>query len=58
MVFTQKQWIVIGCIATFIVVGVVVGVTVGVVVGRRKSDNPTVEQRVNDILAQNPLIDG
>ncbi|CAF0875989.1 unnamed protein product [Adineta ricciae] len=58
MVFTQKQWIVIGCIATFVVVGVVVGVTVGVVVGRRKSDSVAVEQRVNDILAQNPLIDG
>ncbi|CAF0723783.1 unnamed protein product [Adineta ricciae] len=58
MALTRKQWIVIGCIATFVVVGVIVGVTVGVVVGRRKSDSVTVEQRVNDILAQNPLIDG
>jgi hypothetical protein len=58
MVFTQKQWIIIGGVAVFLVVGVVVGVTLGVVLGRRKTDSQTIEQRVHDILEKNPLIDG
>ena len=58
MVFTQKQWIIVSGVAVFLVVGVVVGVTLGVVLGRRKPDPQTIEQRVHDILKENPLIDG
>lgn len=58
MVLAKKTIGIIAGIATFLVVGIVVGVTVGVVVGRRKPDEVTVEQRVNDLLSDNPLIDG
>ncbi len=58
MVFTRKQWILVGTVATILVVAVIVGVTVGVVVGRKKPEQQTLEQRTKDILAENPLIDG
>jgi hypothetical protein len=52
MVLTRKHWIIIagGILA------IAVGITVGVVVVTVRQQ--TVEQRVHDILADNPLIDG
>ena len=58
MALAKKTIAILAGVAAVAVVAVVVGVTVGVVVGRRKSDDVSVEQRVNDILANNPLIDG
>jgi len=58
MVFTRKHWILVGTVATILVVAVIVGVTVGVVVGRKKPEQQTLEQRTQEILAAYPLIDG
>lgn len=58
MALTRKAIAILAGVAAVAVAAIVVGVTVGVVVGRRKSDEVSVEQRVNDILANNPLIDG
>jgi uncharacterized membrane-anchored protein YhcB (DUF1043 family) len=58
MVFSQKKWIIVGSVAVFLVVGTVVGVTLGVVITRQKSQQQTIQERVHDILTQNPLIDG
>ncbi|CAF4216769.1 unnamed protein product, partial [Adineta steineri] len=43
MVLTKKQWILIGSVASVLVVAIVVGVTVGVVVGRKKPEQQTIE---------------
>lgn len=58
MNLTAKKKAFIGGIIAILAVAVIVGVTVGVVVGRKKSNQETVQQRVHDILAKNPLIDG
>jgi hypothetical protein len=58
MALTRKQLIIIGGLATVLVVCLIVGVTVGVVVGRRVPPPLPVEQRARNILANNPLIDG
>ncbi len=58
MVFTRKQWIIIGSVGGILVVAAIVGITVGVVVGRQESGQQTIQQRVHNILAENPLIDG
>jgi hypothetical protein len=58
MVLTKKQWIIICSVTATLAAAIVVGVTVGVVVGRRKPEEQTLQQRVYDILADNPLIDG
>ena len=52
MALTRKHWIIIVGVILAIAIGIVVGV--GVVVQRQS----TVEQRVHDILQDNPLIDG
>jgi hypothetical protein len=58
MVFTRKQWIIIGSVGGILVVAAIVGISVGVVVGRQQSGQQTIQQRVENILAENPLIDG
>jgi hypothetical protein len=58
MALTRQQLIIIGSIATVVVISLVVGVGVGVVVGRRKPTPITIEEQVFQILANNPLIDG
>jgi len=62
MVFTRKQWIIIGSVGGILVVAAIVGISVGVVVGRQQSgqqsEQQTIQQRVENILAENPLIDG
>lgn len=58
MALTRKSLTIIGGLVATLVVAIVVGVTVGVVVGRRKSGPVPIEQRVYDLLANNPLIDG
>lgn len=55
MAVTKKQWMVL--------IGAILVVTAGVIVGiiflaRDVTNEQTVEQRVHDILDQNPLIDG
>ena len=50
MALARKHWIIIASVIVAIAVGIVVGV---MVVGHQ-----TVEQRVHDILGENPLIDG
>jgi hypothetical protein len=52
MVLTRKHWIIIAGV----LLAIAVGITVGVVVVTVRQQ--TVEQRVHDILSDNPLIDG
>jgi hypothetical protein len=54
MALTRKQWIILSSVGVILVIATTLGITLGVVVGRKQSK----QQRAQDILAQNPLIDG
>jgi ABC-type nitrate/sulfonate/bicarbonate transport system permease component len=58
MTLTRKQRIVLGSVGAAFAVAAIVGIVVGVTVGRRKATSDTVQVRVNNLLAENPLIDG
>ncbi|CAF1332216.1 unnamed protein product [Adineta steineri] len=54
MVLTKKQWILIGSVASVLVVAIVVGVTVGVVVGRKKPEQQTIEPPTTEQTTTGP----
>ena len=58
MPLTKKQWTIIAAVTAGLAVVVAASVTVGVLVGRRKPTPDTIHQRVNQLLDENPLIDG
>ncbi|CAF0836612.1 unnamed protein product [Adineta steineri] len=58
MPLTRKHRIIIGSIVAILACILAIGITIGVVAGRRKSTPLTIQEQVNQILANNPLIDG
>lgn len=58
MPLTRRHLIIIGAVATALVIALLVAVTIGVISGRRRSPPLTLEQRAHQLLANNPLIDG